>query len=241
MLRLPKVAGHRGAAASAPENTLSSIRRAALLGTPWIEFDVKLTADGRCILMHDDLLERTTNGKGPVAKMSWAQIRKLDAGGWFGVDWRGEKVPSFAEAIELILELGLGANVEIKACPGREIETALATVAEIRRLWPRDRDWPLLSSFALEALAAARDAAPEIPRGLLLWSRPESWRAEAGRLGCRSVHFSNRYLPADLGAVRRAGYQIVSYTVNDRAEARQLLSAGVDCIITDQPDAMITC
>jgi glycerophosphoryl diester phosphodiesterase len=239
MLRLPKVIGHRGAAASAPENTLASIERAASLGAPWVEFDAKLTKDNVVILMHDDSLDRTTDGHGPVATASWARIERLDAGAWFGPNWRGIKVPRLDETIALLVRLGLNANIEIKPCPGRETETAIRVIEVIREHWPKGRDWPLLSSFALESLAVARDLAPELPRGLLVWDEPDLWRSEAGRLGCRSAHFSSGHLPADLRAVKQAGLGVAVYTVNDRRQARRLLDAGADCIITDRPDTVL--
>lgn len=238
MLRLPKVIGHRGAAASAPENTLESFERAALLGARWVEFDAKLTRDGVAIIMHDDTLNRTTNGHGPVAKADWSQVSRLDAGAWFGPNWRGIKVPRLDETIALLARLGLNANIEIKPCPGREVETAATVIQVVREHWPKDRESPLLSSFAFESMVVARDLAPELPRGLLVWDTPEMWRSEAGRLGCLSVHFSSRHLPRDLRAVRQAGLGIAVYTVNDRRKARRLLDAGVDCIITDSPDTV---
>jgi glycerophosphoryl diester phosphodiesterase len=239
MLRLPKVIGHRGAAASAPENTLASIERAALLGARWVEFDAKLTKDGVVILMHDDDLDRTTTGHGPVAEASWPQIAKLDAGAWFGPGWHGVRVPRLDETIARLASLGLNANIEIKPCPGREVETAAAVIELVRKRWPKGREAPLLSSFALESMVTARDLAPELPRGLLIWDTPEIWRAEAGRLGCRSVHFSSDHPPTDLKAVKRAGLGLAVYTVNDRGQARRLLDAGVDCIITDRPDTIL--
>lgn len=239
MFRLPKVIGHRGAAASAPENTIESIRRAAALGARWVEFDAKLTRDGVVILMHDDTLDRTTTGHGPVKATPWSEIRRLDAGAWFGPDWRGTKVPKLADVLAELVRLEVGANIEIKPCPGREVETAAAVVEVVQAVWPKGREWPLLSSFALESLGAARDLAPDLPRGLLIWDDPEQWRVEAGRLGCATVHFSSRHLPGDLGTVRRAGLGLAVYTVNDRLEARRLLDAGADCIITDRPDAIL--
>ena len=122
------VIGHRGAAAAAPENTLASLRKAKELGASWVEFDVKLTRDGVPILMHDERLERTTNGRGEVAQATLAELQELDAGGWFGPAFRGERVPTFEAALGLCAELGLGINVEIKPCPGREAETARVAV-----------------------------------------------------------------------------------------------------------------
>jgi glycerophosphoryl diester phosphodiesterase len=239
VVALPKVIGHRGAAASAPENTLESIRRANQLGARWVEFDAKLTADGVVILMHDETLERTTNGRGRVARTPYRTIAKLDAGRWFGAGFAGARVPRLDAALDLVAELGLAANIEIKPCPGRERETAAAIVRLVRRCWPARRGWPLLASFSIASLETARDLAPELPRGLLAWGNPELWRSQCGRLGCRSFHCSNRALPADLGAVRAAGLGLAVYTVNSRDEARRLLSRGVDCIITDRPDTVL--
>jgi hypothetical protein len=137
--RLPRVVGHRGAAASAPENTLAGLRRAHQLGVGWVEFDVKLSGDGVPILMHDAVLERTTDGKGAVADTAYADIRALDAGAWFGPEFAGERVPSFDEAIDLLLSHGLGANVEIKPCPGRERETGAAVARRLAKGRPTGR------------------------------------------------------------------------------------------------------
>jgi glycerophosphoryl diester phosphodiesterase len=238
VVALPKVIGHRGAAASAPENTLESIGRARELGARWVEFDVKLTADGVPILMHDETLDRTTDGRGRVAQTPWREIARFDAGRWFGARFAGARVPRFEAALALLLELELSANVEIKPCPGRERETAAAVVRTVRDCWPAWREPPLLTSFAIASLETARDLGPEQPRGLLAWSEPELWRRECGRLGCRTFHCSSRFLP-DFAAVRAAGLGLAVYTVNDREAARQLLSRGADCIITDRPDTIL--
>lgn len=238
MVALPKVIGHRGAAASAPENTLESIRRAHRLGARWVEFDAKLTGDDVPILMHDETLERTTNGRGRVARTPWREIAGLDAGRWFGPSFAGARVPRLEAALALLLELGLAANIEIKPCPGRERATAAAVARSVRRTWPAHRDPPLLTSFSIASLETARDLAPELPRGLLAWGEPELWRRECGRLGCVTFHCSNRFLP-DFRAVRSAGLGLAIYTVNSREEARQLLSRGADCIITDRPDTVL--
>src|SRR5690349_12065171 len=115
---LPEVVGHRGAAAAAPENTLESLRLAAEHGARMVEFDAKLTSDGVVILMHDDTLDRTTSGHGRVAATSWADIRSLDAGAWFESRWRGSRVPCLEEAIGVLDECALAANIEIKPCQG---------------------------------------------------------------------------------------------------------------------------
>ena len=236
---LSPVVGHRGSAGSAPENTLASLRLAARQGATMVEFDAKLTADNVLILMHDSLLDRTTNGHGPVAAMPWAEIAKLDAGSWFGDAFRGEPVPTLEQALALLDELDLKANIEIKPCDGREAETGRAVVEAIRARWPRGRDGLVISSFARQGLAAARDGAPELPRGLLIWEKPADWSAAAATLACRSVHCGHQQLTPEWAAeIKRLGYDLVVYTVNDPALARQLQGWGVDSIITDNPGAL---
>ena len=234
----PAVIGHRGSAA-APENTLASLRAAAGQGAKMVEFDAKLTGDGVVILMHDSLLDRTTDGRGPVAAATGAEIAKLDAGGWFGDAWRGVRVPTLEQTLALLVELDLDANIEIKPCPGREVETAKAIVETIKAHWPKDRAGLLLSSFARDGLAAARDAAPQLPRGLLIWEKPADWTAAAASLACRSVHCAVQYLTPEWAAeIKRLGYDLAVYTVNDPALAWQLRGWGVDSIITDSPGAL---
>lgn len=236
---LPRVIGHRGAAATAPENTLESIRDAKRRGAGGVEFDAKLSADGIPLLFHDDTLERTTSGKGPVAAMAMRDIRRLDAGLWFGPQWRRAAVPLLDEALKLVAELDLAVNVEIKPCPGREVETAKAVVAAIRRAWPLERRTLLLSSFSLVGLHAARVSAPELPRALLLWEQPADWLVQARDLGCISIHCADEHLtPIWAAEIKREGFGLAVYTVNDPRRAKELLGWGVDAIITDRPDVI---
>jgi glycerophosphoryl diester phosphodiesterase len=238
--RLPGVIGHRGAAAYAPENTLEGIREAARCGARWVEFDAKLTGDGVVILMHDDTLDRTTSGRGPVAQASYREIGQLDAGAWFGAPWRGARVPRLADALSLLAKLDMEANIEIKPCPGREIETAQAVADAVQHCWPMDRPRPLLSSFSRASLSAARAEVPDIPRGLLIWEFAADWTAAAAALGCVSIHCADRHLTSPWAdEIRKAGFGLAVYTVNDRARALELKTWGVQCLITDRPDTIM--
>ncbi len=238
--RLPKVIGHRGAAAYAPENTLEGIREAARRGARWVEVDAKLTGDGVVILMHDDTLDRTTNGGGAVAEASYREIGLLDAGAWFGAAWRGARVPRLVDALSLLIELDLQANVEIKPCPGREVETATAVAEIVHRCWRPGRPRPLLSSFSRTSLSSARAAMPDIPRGLLIWEFRSDWAAAAATLDCVSIHCAERHLTSQwAGEIRRAGFGLAVYTVNDPGRARELRAWGAQCLITDCPDVII--
>jgi glycerophosphoryl diester phosphodiesterase len=239
-LDLPPVIGHRGAAAAAPENTPAGMRMAHRLGARWVEFDVRLTADAQCIVLHDDTIDRTSDGRGVAARLTLAALRRYDAGAWFDKRFAGERIPSFDEIIVLLGELGLGANVEIKPAPGQEVETARAIVAVLQRSWPAHLPPPLLSSFSPVALEAARDAAPAIARGYLFGRVPANWRAEVERLGCATVHCDARRLEqATAQAVIGAGYPLLAYTVNRPERARELLGWGLSAVFTDCPDRII--
>jgi len=239
-LDLPRVIGHRGACGHAPENTLASLRRAAELGARWVEFDVALTREGEPVLLHDETVDRTTDGKGKLAAMTLADLQSLDAGGWYSKSAAGERVPTLMQAFDLLRATGLGANIEIKPTPGRAMETGAVVAGRVLAAWPESLPVPLFSSFEIEALAAARDAAPSIPRGYLLGRLDPGWQRQAAALGCISIHCNHRRLSRETAsAVRQAGYRLLAYTVNDAARGRQLFDWGVEAVFTDYPDRLL--
>lgn len=237
-LKFPRLIGHRGAARLAPENTLGGFRRAAALGVGWVEFDVQLTADNVPVLMHDATLERTTNGRGRVREMDYETLAELDAGRWFAAEFAGERIPRLDQTLDLLVRLGLSANVELKPLKGDEKLTAAAVAAILAQHWPKDR--PLVvSSFNHRALRAMRVVAPEWPRGFLVRKLDRSWRAQAEAIGSASIHCAHQYLTeAKAKAVKHAGYPLAVYTVNAAAVARRLFGWGVDGVFTDDPQAM---
>jgi glycerophosphoryl diester phosphodiesterase len=241
-LLLPRIIGHRGAKAVTPENTLTAIRRSNDDGGTWVEFDVKLTKDNVPILMHDAMLDRTTSGKGPVAEHTLAQIKDLDAGTWFGKSFAGERVPTLVEALTLMDELGMGFNLEIKPCPGREAETAKIALETVLKHWTKKKaPVPVISSFKLASLAMAQKVAPDLPRGFLTEKLLPDWRRSADSVGCRAIHPGTRELTQDqVREVKAAGYPLLVWTVNDGGRARELVSWGVDSLITDAPAAITT-
>ncbi|WNK01086.1 glycerophosphodiester phosphodiesterase family protein [Thalassospiraceae bacterium LMO-JJ14] len=234
---VPFVIGHRGAAGLAPENTLISLRRARLEGAAWVEFDIMLSADGVAILFHDDKLDRTTSGKGPVARQNFDQIRRLEAGAWFGASYAGTRVPTFAEAMQTLADEGLGANVEIKPYPGLVRETAIATCKLIAEAWPSGVPGPVISSFEQDAMAVARDMLPDSARAMLFGKLPKNWKDIVAALDCRAVHASNRHVTEQVVRdVTSAGFPLRIYTVNDPARAKTLREWGVSSVFTDRPD-----
>lgn len=206
-------------------------------GYRMFEFDAKLTADGKVVLMHDDTLERTTDGVGPVATRSWDEISRLDAGYWHSAAMAGERVPDLDQVADWLLARGGLANIEIKPCREREVETGVAVALAATRCWADAEPPPLLSSFSTEALAAARQSAPDLPRGLLFGRPPADCVAQAVALDCVSLHVDWRAVDAGLlRATHAAGLRLLCYTVNDPAEAMRLRELGVDGLITDSVD-----
>lgn len=233
----PRVVAHRGGGTLAPENTLGALRYGASLGFRGVEFDVMLAGDGTPLLIHDETLERTTTGKGGVAATPYAEIEKLDAGAWHSARFQGEIVPTFVAATRLCRALGLWANVEIKPAKGVEAQTGRMVGQMALDLW-RDADpAPLVSSFSSDALAAARQAAPSLPRGMLVNKIPADWKGRMQDLDCIALHCNYRHLSESLAAeIHAAGYAVLCWTVNDPVEAAKLLGWGVDCIVTDRLD-----
>jgi glycerophosphoryl diester phosphodiesterase len=212
------------------------LRKAKELDCRWVEFDVRLTADRQLILLHDERLERTTDGRGKAISLPLTAIRSCDAGGRFDARFRGEPVPTLAEALAVLGELGIGANIEIKAARGCEDETGTLVAAMLSWLWPRPLPELLISSFHQRGLAAARARAPGIARGLLLRTVPKDWRAIAESLACSTIHADHRYLSAALVAeIQAAGYPVLAYTVNDPLRAHILFGWGVTSVFSDVP------
>ena len=176
--------------------------------------------------MHDNSLKRTTGVDRLVAKTPRAELPP--------------GVPTFEEAIACFGEEGLGCNVEIKPCPGREAETGRVVVETLRRCWPAHLPAPLLSSFKDESLAAARAAAPEFARALLLGKFVEDWRARVEAVGAVGVNTNGEQLTAPWTcAIKDAGLVLGVYTIDDPKVARVLVGMGVDVVITDAPDIIL--
>lgn len=232
----PPLIAHRGARIRAPENTLAALQLAHEEGATWAEVDVKLTHDGVPVLMHDDRLDRTTNGKGNVADITWAEMQTLDAGSWFSPQFKGERVPRLAEALRLALASGLRLNLEIKPCPGRTRATAMVALMEAAQIWPAGYPPPLISSFDIETLAIAAQFQPQWPRGLLLDEWRPDWRNIATQVGAETLNVNAAMLNAErFRDFEQARLPILAFTVNDPALAKDLLNKGVGAVFTDNP------
>jgi len=230
---------HRGAGKLAPENTLAAFRLGAGFGFRAFECDVKLSKDGEAFLLHDDTLERTSNGRGSPAGIDWAELARLDAGSWHSPPFTAEPLPLLTQIAAFCRANGCALNIEIKPCPGFERVTGEVAALQAERLWAGDAVPPLLSSFKPEALEGARDAAPDLPRALLLDTLWAGWPEAAEALGVVAVITNWRLMDAALlKRLHARGWRALVYTVNDADVAERLIAAGIDGLITDRVDLL---
>ena len=219
--------GHRGASGHEPENTLRAIRRALELGADGVEIDVRFI-DGELIVFHDDRLERTTNGKGKLARQRFEFLRTLDAG-------KGERIPTLREVFATVDRRAF-INVELK---GRH--TAAPVQALIREFLD-GRGWSpgdfLVSSFHRRELRMITD--PRIRIGLLLTKPTLLYHVSARRVGAWSVHPGVRFTTAKFVAhAHRRGFKVIPYTANQPATIARLRAIGADGVFTDFPERVV--
>ncbi len=233
----PRWVAHRGAGKLAPENTLAAFKLGASCGYRMFECDVKLSSDGVPFLLHDDTLERTTNGIGIAGSMTWQDLQQLDAGSWHSTSYAGEPIPSLDTVAAYCISNSFDLNIEIKPTLGTDQLTGQVVAQHAARIWQNESRKPLLTSFKPDALQAAVDAAPNLPRGLLLHELWPGWLETALMLGCQAVICHHRlWDTSSVTQAKSAGFKLLSYTVNDDADVQRLLTLGCDGIITDQVD-----
>ncbi|MBE1874382.1 glycerophosphodiester phosphodiesterase [Myceligenerans sp. TRM 65318] len=239
----PAVVAHRGNSSVAPQNTLAAIEAACRAGADAVEIDLQRTADGAAVIIHDDVVDATTDGHGAVARLSLVQLRALDAGRWFGPAYAGQRVPLLAEVLEilvrypsthLLLELkGVWAPAEIRGVTTAIDDAGLGERVLVQSFWP-------------DTVAAARDVAPHLERGLLLAYEPPDVLDVCAGLGVAACNPSAEMVRRDPGIVtrlHRAGLRVMVWTENDPSGWSHLCEvddgAGVDAIITDRPDRLL--
>ncbi|MFE6054435.1 glycerophosphodiester phosphodiesterase [Kitasatospora sp. NPDC056446] len=230
----PTVYAHRGASSAAPENTLVSDEVARRAGAEWIEDDVQPSRDGVPYVLHDDTVDRTTDGKGRIRDLTAAQLDALDAGSWFAPAYAGTRLPTLAAQLEDLRVRGGRLLLEIKG-PHTRDEVA-RIVAEVRDHGMADR--VLVQSFEVDALRLTRELAPELPLGLLRSTLDADPVATARELGLAAYHPSDDALAGRPGVVRdlhAAGVAVNVWTVDRPARWQALAALGVDGIITNRP------
>lgn len=232
----PLILAHRGASTQAPENTLAAFELALKHGAHGVELDAKLSADGEVVVLHDDSVDRTTNGQGRVSHLNLTALRELDAGSFFSEQFSGEKIPTLAEVFETI---GTRAIINVELTNYKTPRDGLADrVCELVRRH-RLEESVLFSSFFPSNLKRTRSLLPDTPCGLLAlggwlgwWSRSFGFNFgdfQALHPGLRDT------TPQQVARVHRLNRLINVWTVNNPEDMRRLIDWGVDGIITDSP------
>lgn len=224
---------HRGASAYAPENTLAAFDKALDLGAGHVEFDVHFSADGQVVVIHDDTVDRTTNGSGAVASLTLAQLKSLDAGSWFAAQFSGERIPTLGELLERYLGK-LHFHIEVK---GHSEHLSERTIDLVRGYgWP---DSVTMTSFQRERLEEARAYAPEIPAGLLVRDVDESMIEQAQKMGLAEICPHAAVLDGELvERLHQKGFMVRAWGVRDEELMRRVVQAGVDGMTIDCPDKL---
>jgi glycerophosphoryl diester phosphodiesterase len=225
---------HRGASGTAPENTRAAFAAALDLGVDAIELDCQLSADGVLVVIHDETLERTTSGIGPVCAKTWSELAMLDAGTWRGTAFGGERIPRLETVLEQ-LAARVVLNVEIKSL--RDVGTIEGPL--VRAVIDHDAlDWVLFSSFHEQALRNVRGVSGDAAIGVLWDRRPAAGAlALAAELDARCIVPSRRIVTPELVTAAHArDVGVWVWTVNDAAEMRRLVAAGVDALFSDYPE-----
>lgn len=221
--------GHRGARGHAPENTLLSMKKALAFGVHGIEFDIQLSSDGEPVVIHDDTLERTTNGKGSVADFTLHELQRLDAG-------EGEKIPSLRNVLDIV-DKRCRLFIELKA------EYATAPVAGIIKDYTTRHGWSYeqlyICAFDHAQLVHTRRLNPHIHTCALIAGIPVSLAAIAEEASAwainPNVHHINQALVND---AHQRGLKVLTWTANDPRDIARAKALKVDGIISDYPDRL---
>ena len=229
------VIAHRGASGNAPENTLAAFKKAVALGATFIETDLQLSRDARFVAIHDATVNRTTNGQGAVHEMTLADLRRLDAGSWFGSEFAGERIPTLEEILEFSKKNDVVFYLEIKPVGSWGGEHALIGALRESGEIPRT----VVISFDAGILLSLRNIEPTLMTGLLYDGLIENPLDKAVAIGARQLAVRGDLVtPAMLAEAQKKDLQVVCWTVNHPAHMRMLMAAGVDGIMTDYPERL---
>ncbi|MFC5559036.1 glycerophosphodiester phosphodiesterase [Ureibacillus thermophilus] len=232
-----QIFAHRGYSSKYPENTLAAFEAAAKLDITGVELDVHLTKDRQVVVIHDEKINRTSNGKGFVKDMTLKELRQFDFGSWFNKKFRGEKIPTLAEVLDLLKNTSHKINIELKSdkiiYPG--LEELVLREAENFRL----KDRVIISSFDHEAVKRMVELAPDIESAPLFSYSILNMKGYRTLVPAKAFHVAYRAVARRpvLEAIK-AGIPVRVYTINNKEQVDILRHLGVEGIITDCPEEM---
>jgi glycerophosphoryl diester phosphodiesterase len=235
----PIIIAHRGGSLEAPENTLASFRHAISIGAKYVELDVQMTSDGEMVVIHDDTLDRTTDGSGPVGALTFVELRRLDAGSHFGPQFKGERIPTLREVLDLCVDAGVGVVIELKSpqlYPGLVDKTAGLLV----EMWLRGAENLWCISFDHDAIRQMRSLDRTVPLGYLYEPHAQQFVYPDETVQAYCPYFRTALAhPDQVEQAHRLGKLVFVYTVDSEDEVRRLTAAGVDGMVTDRPEALL--
>jgi glycerophosphoryl diester phosphodiesterase len=228
------VLAHRGYSAKAPENTMAAFELALAVGADGIELDVHMTRDGEIVVIHDDTLDRTTNGKGPVSDQTMAELRELDAGSWFSPEFAGERIPTLKRVLELIKDKDVLLNIEIKTGLGfQQLNEELVPLLDRYDRWERT----IISSFNHYALAHLISLKPQARTAILYMAALVNPWVYAKSIGATALHpYYPGIIPEIVTASQQNGMMVNAWTVDLEADIQRVKMCRVDGIITNEPE-----
>jgi glycerophosphoryl diester phosphodiesterase len=230
------VIGHRGASGHAPENTLAAFRKAVALGATFIETDLQLSRDAHFVAVHDDTVNRTTNGRGSVHNLTLAELRQLDAGSWFGSEFSGERIPTLEEILQFSKKNDVVFYLELK--PSGSWGGEHAVIAALRESGEIPR--AVVISFDVSMVLNVHKIEPTVMTGLLYDGQLENPVEKAVEIGARQlVVRGDLVTPALLEQARKRDLHVICWTINQPAHMRLLIEAGVHGIMSDYPDRLV--
>jgi len=231
------ILGHRGASGAAPENTESAFKKAFQIGADGVELDVHLTKDKELVVIHDERVDRTTDGTGYVKDLTLREIKKLDAGSYFSSQFAGERILTLEEALELVRSFKL-INIEIKnmIIKYKDIERELLSTIQGMNLESK----VICSSFNHYSIALIKQLSPDIKTGLLYFSTLYQPWVYAERIGADAIH--PYYLNVSSNIIKechRNKIKVNVWTVDDRDMIKKMIKNQVDMIITNYPETAL--
>lgn len=230
------IIGHRGASGHAPENTLAAFKKAVAMGATFVETDLQLSRDARFVAIHDDSVDRTTNGQGKVHDQTLAALRRLDAGSWFGSEYVGERIPTLEEILEFSKKNDVVFYLELKPSGSwggeHALIGALRESGEVARV--------MVISFDPNILAGLRNIEPTLMTGVLYDGQLADPLKSATDAGARQIVVRGDLVtPSLIAEAHKRDLQVVCWTINQPAHIRLLVAAGVDGIMSDYPDRVV--
>ncbi len=240
--RITQVIAHRGGSNLAPENTVSAFQNAIDLGVDMIEIDVEQTSDAVVVVLHDDNVDRTTNGTGRIDSLSYDYVKNLDAGSWYSDKYKGEHISTLEEVLQLI-DGQVILLIEIKSGSERYPGIEKRTVDLVHR--HKADSWVIIQSFNKKAIDRVKTMDSSLRTYYLLGGSFNNFYKEAMTsssfdFGHEGVGVHHKYLNEEnINGLKKLGVKIFAWTVDDPSNMDKFLKLGIDGIITDSPDILI--